>query len=278
MSYSATVYKVMIASPSDVPAERSLIREVLAEWNVVNADHRRQVVLPVGWETHSVPEMGDRPQSIINKQVLRGCDLLVGVFWTRIGTATGQYESGTVEEIEEHIKLGGSAMLYFSAAPVVLDSVDPDQYQRLKAFRSSCQARGLYEPYTDVQDFRSKFYRQLQLKMNHDPRFATQAPSNTQVVESSQSTMPSLTREAAFLLKEAASDPSGQVVFISYLSGDVLQVKGKNLIEEGNNRSRALWEGALEELEREALLAALSPERNLFKLTRRGYEVADQLA
>lgn len=41
MSYSAVVYKVMIASPSDVSAERSIIREVLSEWNVVNADVRR---------------------------------------------------------------------------------------------------------------------------------------------------------------------------------------------------------------------------------------------
>lgn len=71
MSYSAVVYKVMIASPSDVSAERSIVREVLSEWNVVNADVRQQVLLPIGWETHSVPEMGDRPQSLINKQILR---------------------------------------------------------------------------------------------------------------------------------------------------------------------------------------------------------------
>lgn len=109
MSYNATVYKVMIASPNDVSAERSIVREVLSEWNVVNADIRNQVLLPVGWETHSVPEMGDHPQAIINKQILHDCDLLVGVFWTRIGTATGTYASGTVEEIEEHIKAGRQA-------------------------------------------------------------------------------------------------------------------------------------------------------------------------
>lgn len=89
MSYQATVFKVMIASPGDVAAERNVIREVITEWNNVNADARRTVLLPVGWETHSVPEMGDRPQAIINKQILGGCDLLVGVFWTRLGTETG---------------------------------------------------------------------------------------------------------------------------------------------------------------------------------------------
>lgn len=277
MSYSAVVYKVMIASPSDVSAERSIIREVLSEWNVVNADVRRQVLLPIGWETHSAPEMGDRPQALINKQILHDCDILVGVFWTRIGTATGEYASGTVEEIEEHIKAGRPTMLYFSSAPVLPDSVDPDQYRRLKEFKQSCQSRGLYEPYTDVQDFRSKLYRQLQLKINRDEYFQSNGTaagnSPIQAIEPS----PSISKEAAFLLKECVADPAGQVLHLSHLSGYVLQVRGKNLIEDRNERSRAIWTSALEELEREGLLAPTGPKRNIFKVTREGYELADRL-
>ena len=95
MSYTATIFKVMIASPGDVSAERGIVRDLLYEWNVVHADSTQTVLLPIGWETHSVPEMGDRPQAIINKQILNDCDLLIGVFWTRIGTATGEFASGT---------------------------------------------------------------------------------------------------------------------------------------------------------------------------------------
>ena len=137
MPYNATVYRVMIASPGDVLTERSIIREVLSEWNIVNSDTRKIVLLPVGWETHTSPSMGDRPQSIINKQILKDSDLLVGVFWTRIGTATDEYVSGTVEEIEEHIKAGKPAMLYFSVVPVHPDSVDSGQYSELKKFKES---------------------------------------------------------------------------------------------------------------------------------------------
>ena len=277
MSYSAVVYKVMIASPSDVSAERSIVREVLSEWNVVNADVRQQVLLPIGWETHSVPEMGDRPQSLINKQILHDCDLLVGVFWTRIGTATGEYASGTVEEIEEHIKAGRPVMLYFSSAPVLPDSVDPDQYRRLKEFRLSCQSRGLYEPYSDIQDFRTKLYRQLQLKINRDEYFQANGLAETVPAIQEIPPSPSLSKEAAFLLKECVADPLGQVLHLSHLSGYVLQVKGENLIEDGNERSRATWTSALEELERDELLVATSPTRNIFKVTRKGYEVADRL-
>ena len=48
MSYTATVFKVMIASPSDVSPERAVVRERLAEWNIVNSDSKKTVLLPIG--------------------------------------------------------------------------------------------------------------------------------------------------------------------------------------------------------------------------------------
>jgi hypothetical protein len=137
MSYSALTFNVMIASPGDVASERAIVRDVVYEWNAVNANSKKIVLLPVGWETHSSPEMGATAQTIINRQVLSKCDLLVGVFWTRIGTATEHHLSGTVEEIEEHVSAGRPAMLYFSSQPVVLDTVDMDQVQKLKEFKAS---------------------------------------------------------------------------------------------------------------------------------------------
>lgn len=278
MSYSATVYKVMIASPSDVSAERSIVRDLLSEWNIVQADSKRSVLLPVGWDTHSVPEMGGRPQEIINRQILEDCDLLVGVFWTRIGTATSEYASGTVEEIEEHIKAGRPTMLYFSSAPVVPESIDPDQYRGLQEFRKSCQSRGLYESYTDLHDFRAKLYRQLQIKMLRDPYFKHFGGKEGGESESTNVTsIPDLTKEAAFLLKEGAVDPHGTILNVAFIGGHAIQVRGKNLIEDGSDRSRALWTGALAELETLGLVEAASPKREVFRLTREGYDAADRL-
>ncbi len=90
------------------------------------------------------------------KRVLRDCDLLVGVFWTRIGTPTGDYPSGTVEEIEEHLKSDKPAMLYFSAVPVVPQSLDLKQYELLSKFKESCKSRGILETYATLTEFRSK--------------------------------------------------------------------------------------------------------------------------
>lgn len=276
MSYQATVFKVMIASPSDVAAERSIVREFLSEWNIIHSDSRQIVLLPVGWETHSVPEMGDRPQALINKQILRDCDLLVGVFWTRIGTATGEYDSGTVEEIEEHIKAGRPVMLYFSNSPVVPDSVDAEQYSRLKTFKDTCKSRGIYDSYSDLGEFRSKFYRQLQIKLNQDKQFSA---GDTSLISEPQQALPTLriSREAQVLLNACALDPAGQILHLPHLGGLVIQVSGKNFVEDNNPRSRAMWEGALQELESNGLIASAGPKRQIFKMTREGYVAADQI-
>jgi hypothetical protein len=86
MSYPASVYNVMIASPSDVSTERNRIRHVVYEWNVLNSRQRHIVLLPIGWETHARPSLGARAQEVINKEILADCDLLVAVFWTRLGS------------------------------------------------------------------------------------------------------------------------------------------------------------------------------------------------
>src|SRR5688572_4352500 len=115
--YFARVIKVMIASPSDVNAERQAVKDVLHDWNTMHSEEKGVVLMPIGWDTHVTPEMGNRPQAIINKQILQGCDALVAMFWTKLGSPTGAAISGTVEEIEEHVRAGKPAMIYFSETP-----------------------------------------------------------------------------------------------------------------------------------------------------------------
>lgn len=278
MSYSATVFLVMIASPSDVGAERTIIREVLTEWNAVHSEMRTIVLLPLAWETHASPEMGDRPQAIINKQILKNCDLLVGVFWTRIGTATGKYPSGTVEEIEEHIKTGKPVMLYFSSAPVLPDSIDPDQYSELKKFKDSCKSHGLFETYADLNDFKSKFYRQLQLILNSDKHFTSiSVPSSESQAGkvSAVPDLPPLSREAQILLKEASRDPNGHVIRLQHFGGLTVQSNGKEFMQGNDPRQLAAWEGAIEELENMGLIKDSGYKREVFGITREGFQIAE---
>lgn len=161
MAYTASVYRVLIASPSDVELERRLILEVVYYWNAVHSAELSLVLLPVMWETHATPELGDRPQAIINKQLVQACDLLVGVFWTRIGTQTGEADSGTVEEIQQFIDAGKPILLYFSSKPVIPDSVDQRQYQKLRAFKKRISQAGLVDSFGSDAQLRIKVYTHL---------------------------------------------------------------------------------------------------------------------
>ncbi len=273
MSYKATVFKVMIASPGDVSQERKLIREVLHDWNDIYSETRKIVLLPVAWETHSSPDMGDQPQAIISKQ-LKDYDLLVGVFWTRIGTATGEYPSGTVEEIEEHIKKGKPAMLYFSLKPVSPDEVDRDQYSELKKFKDSCKSRGLYETYSDTIEFKDTFNKHLQLKLN-ESYFTELSQSYAESVgDSANSNMPKLSSEAQMLLKKASLSYNGRIM----QPGWGIQI-GKEPMYYGemDPRERAAFKSAIEELQVSGLISDEGHKQEVFGVTKEGFKMADSI-
>jgi hypothetical protein len=279
MSYDARVFNVMIASPGDVASERTIIRDVIYEWNAVHSKARNIVLLPVGWESHSSPEMGGSPQEIINNQILDKCDFLVGVFWTRIGTPTNDFASGTVEEIELHIKAEKPAMLYFSSQPVVMDTVEPEQYAELSKFKKSCRSRGLYEGYDNYTDFKEKFYRHLQLKLNEHPLFQiteNQAVFSTEILESNTE-LPKLSSEGRILLKETSLDKNGSLMSISYMNGDDVQTNDKNLIASQEPREVARWKSAVKELEYEDLIEDLGHKGEVFRITNLGYQIADMI-
>jgi hypothetical protein len=275
MSYAARVVQVMIASPSDVATERGVVRTVINEWNDLNSERSAIVLLPVGWETHAVPQMGERAQKIINRDVLRRCDVLVAIFWTRIGSPTGDHPSGTVEEVREHIAAGKLAMVYFSSAPVRLDSVDEDQYGRLREFRKECEENGLIETFESPTKLRDKLFRQLSRIVPE--RFQSEAKG---LIEESanRAPMPDVSPEGRALLRAASRDEHGSILYLKVLGGPIIQAAGEQLNDPRIAREQARWDSALEELESEGLIRAKSYKREIFTLTAAGYELADQLA
>jgi hypothetical protein len=275
MAFPASVVKVMIASPGDVEEERQIAREVLYDWNCVHAEEKKAVLLPIGWETHSTPEMGDRPQAIINKQILLSCDILVAIFWTRLGSPTGKAASGTAEEIEEHLNAGKHAMLYFSSKPVSLDRVDRQQYAALEEFKAAYIQRGLVDKYTTNDEFRNKLYRHLVQTMNR-VRFVPEYVDSEHMLEVNAD-MPVLSETARTALLEASVDPSGNILRADFDGGLAFLINGKEFPEEQNPRSMARWEAAIQELENSNLLIDRKGLREVFHVTEEGYRVAEIL-
>ncbi len=161
MSFKARTYSVLIASPSDLPEERQAATEAVYEWNAQHAVAESVVLLPVRWETHAAPQSGVGPQEAINRQLVRGCDILVGMFWTKIGSSTGVAESGTVEEIDQFVAAGKPALLYFSSRAIDPNKIDLKQYKKLKSFKAATYKKALTGHFSRVDGLRQTILRDL---------------------------------------------------------------------------------------------------------------------
>ena len=277
MSYDAKVFNIMIASPNDVAEERKIVREVVNDWNTLHSMTKKIVLLPIGWDSHSSPEMGAAPQEIINNQVSNKGDLLIGVFWTRIGTETTNYVSGTVEEIEKHINAGKPAMLYFSSQEPIPESLDPQQYYELKVFKESCESRGLYWNYCDPEDFREKLSKHLQLKINDHQLFSE---VNQIFIGNTKESITkihfnNLSPQAQNLLKDAAQDKRGIIIFVHTITNSYMRTPSKEIMSTSDRREIALWEAGLNELLDHELIVPKGPDKGLYEISNLGYKVVD---
>jgi hypothetical protein len=161
MSFTATTYRVLIASPSDLTEEREAATMAINDWNAQHAAAEGIVLLPVKWESHARPESGLRPQGAINAQIVQTCDMLIGMFWTKLGTDTGVAESGTVEEISQFVEQQKPALLYFSNRPIDPGKIDLKQHRKLKAFKDETHRQALVGSFNSVNELRTKLLRDL---------------------------------------------------------------------------------------------------------------------
>ncbi len=166
MSFKSETYRVMIASPSDMAEERVAAEQAVHDWNQMHAVAEGVVLLPVRWETHATPVSGVRPQDAVNQQLVKESDILIGMFWTKLGTRTGAAESGTVEEIDQFVAAKKPALLYFSARPIDPSKIDIDQHKKLKQFKEETYKTALAGTFTHPDELRT----QLLFHLTHHVR------------------------------------------------------------------------------------------------------------
>lgn len=161
MTYKADVLRVLIASPSDLSEERAAAAEAINEWNAQHSATQMVVLLPVAWETHARPSMGDRPQAILNNQFVDDCDILIGMFWARFGTDTGKAPSGSVEEIDRTAAAGKPVMIYFSDRPIAPSAINLDQLSKLASFKAETMKSALVGQFTSTTDLKARLAKDL---------------------------------------------------------------------------------------------------------------------
>jgi hypothetical protein len=161
MAFSATILRVLIASPSDMEEERDIAAMAINDWNAQHALAEGLVLLPVRWETHARPQSGVHPQEALNVQLVASSDILLGMFWTKLGTSTGVAPSGTVEEIDQFVEQAKPAMLYFSNRPIDRSRIDLKQHKRLRAFKAETYTKALVGTFSSTSQLRETLLRDL---------------------------------------------------------------------------------------------------------------------
>lgn len=65
MSYKARVFRVFIASPSDVLLEREITRNVLEQWNSINSEREKIVLVRLDGKQMLHRKWGDQHKTIL---------------------------------------------------------------------------------------------------------------------------------------------------------------------------------------------------------------------
>lgn len=185
-------------------------------------------------------------------------------------------------------------MVFQSFAPVDPRQVTTEQHKKLTEFIETwAKPKGILWPYHSPEEFRDELRRQLATRVNDDAYFAavetpTGAQLDSQAVQEildrleSDATfaasvlLPNLSPEAKTLLLAAADDKDGTVMFFKTMDGAELQTNRKSFIKEGDARSEAIWESALDELRNNNFLKDRGHKGEVFQVTRQGYEAADR--
>jgi hypothetical protein len=152
--------RLFVGSPAEVSEERSRLKEVVDELNVLvggNLDLRLELLK---WETHARPGFGSEPQAVIDSQVGDDYEIFMGILWTKFGTPTTDAGSGTEHEFQKaysRYKANPdqvSIMFYFKDAALEPSKIDSQQLLKVEEFKTKLGGMGsLYWTYKTTDEF-----------------------------------------------------------------------------------------------------------------------------
>ena len=147
-------YSLLFSCPGDISVERDIAKKVVDEFNHLYSSTFGVSLILKYWGTDVYPESGGKPQDLINAQLVDKCDAAIAVFWTRFGSPTDKYGSGTEEEIERMLQSGRQVFLYFSDKPLPPSEQDSEGYKKIKEFRNKYSNKGIYWTFSTESQFK----------------------------------------------------------------------------------------------------------------------------
>lgn len=163
MPQNVTQYSLLISCPGDIDNEIDLINKAVEEFNNSYTDTIGISIRTKYWKKNSYAESGDKPQNLLNKQFVEDCDAAVALLWTRFGTPTDKYGSGTEEEIELMLSVGKQVFMYFSDKPISpsVAMKNAEEYTKVTEFREKYKDRGIYYSYSSDEEFAKLIFAHL---------------------------------------------------------------------------------------------------------------------
>ncbi|MBR5224218.1 MAG: hypothetical protein IKV90_00960, partial [Clostridia bacterium] len=162
-----------------------LVKQVVAQFNETYSAVLAIRLNVRHWSKDSYNQSGGKAQGLLNKQFIHDCDAAIAVFWTRFGSPTDRYGSGTEEEIEDMLASGKQVFLYFCEKPIkpelLLNKNAKAQYKKVKAYQQGyAEGKGIYAAYSSDDEFKKKLFAHLSmhfLSLKREAEIATKHTS-----------------------------------------------------------------------------------------------------
>lgn len=161
MAESVKILRVVVASPTDVNAERDRVLSVVEDLNKGVAADRRLRLEVIRWETDSYPGFHlEGPQGLIDPILrIEDSDIVIGIFWKRFGTPSKEGTTGTEHEIRNSYGAWlkykrPQVMVYFNQKSSTPQSQEEAaQWGEVLKFRKDFPEEGLWWPYNGTAQF-----------------------------------------------------------------------------------------------------------------------------
>lgn len=259
--------RVLLVAPDDVDIEMETLRDVVGQANQWRPDADLEVWW---WRTDSGPGMHfEGPQGLADERMhIADADLVVAVFWSRLGTAVAGDPSGTAHELRlawQSWRDTGrpDVWVYFSTRDVPQSALADDQFAALTRFRRELPLEQTTWEFGSTDDLRVEFTGHLARWLrDHDGAPAAAVTVQTEVLFAPPSTSDSVVRADQVQSLTTALAKSGMVTLYG-LSGSGktrLAAQYGEAADRLPDHQTLLWYDVPESGTLEEMLASLSVE------------------
>lgn len=155
MSRTVIKYGVFIASPGDVAAERDVVESAIEEWNNLNSVKCGAEMETLRWDKgHNVlPNIEADGQETINREILSRADVLISIFWSKVGAG------GTMTELRTFKK---TKLAYFCTRDVPRNLLDADQIRAVMDLEKEWKGNGAFiQSFNEAEELREVVLKHL---------------------------------------------------------------------------------------------------------------------